>query len=405
MSFEDPNLYIGTVVTSHNAAELCTADFNNMTITPNPDDPVKLAWERGNVGTNDAEQLYVALEDTLDKVAVVYHDDPNAVTLTSWQEWNVDLADFTGVDLDGIKKVYIGLGDRDNPVEAGGKGTIYVDDIRACPPRCIASLAKPLYDIAQPYDCIVDERDIMVMAGDWLESGMTVEDVWTAGTWSDTDVGDVCTPGSFTELGSDTFEISASGRDIWDYDDEFHYAYKPLSGDGQITVRVVSIAPEPPLNEWSKAGVMIRDTLDPNSAHAFMCVTPNYQPDGTGPQGHRVAFQSRLAAGEVSNNYQIGDMAGPMCIRLIRKGDTFIGYYYENGEWIERYRETVVMTDPVYIGMAVTAHDDSGPLCTATFDRQCPTIFLTTDLYDDFLINFKDYALIADKYLEVILWP
>jgi len=64
-----------------------------------------------------------------------------------------------------------------------------------------------------------------------------------------------------------------------------------------------------------------------------------------------------------------------------------------------------VMTDPVYIGMAVTAHDDSGPLCTVTFDRVCSTTFLPADLYDDFLINFKDYALIADKYLDVVLWP
>jgi len=356
MSFEDPNLYIGTVVTSHNAAELCTADFNDMTITPDPEVPVKLAWERGNVGTNDAERLYVVLEDTSSNVSVVEHDDVNAVTLTSWQEWNVDLADFTGVDMNGIKKVYIGLGDRDNPVEAGGSGTIYIDDIRACPPRCIPSLAKPLYDIAQPYDCIVDEKDLMLMAGDWLESGMTVEDVWTASTWSNTDVGDVCTPGSFTELGSDTFEISASGVDIWGNDDEFHYAYKPLSGDGQITVRVVSIAPEPPLNAWSKAGVMIRDTLEPNSVHAMMVVTPS--------QG--VAFQYREVAGGTSYNQQTTGLTAPMCLRLIRQGDTFTGYYYDydNGEWIERYRQTVEMTDPVYIGMAVTAHNDSGPLCT-----------------------------------------
>jgi len=170
MSFVDPNLYIGTVVTSHNAAELCTADFNDMTITPNPDPEGQpgLPWYRGNIGTNDAEQLYVALEDTLDNVAVVYYDDPNAVTLTSWQEWNIDLADFTGVNLDGVKKVYIGLGDRDNPVEAGGSGTIYVDDIRACPPRCIPEYVKPLYDIAQPYDCVVDERDLALVGVDWL---------------------------------------------------------------------------------------------------------------------------------------------------------------------------------------------------------------------------------------------
>jgi hypothetical protein len=256
-------------------------------------------------------------------------------------------------------------------------------------------LAKPLYDIARPYDCIVDELDLMAWAGDYLESGIAVEDVWTSGAWTNTDIGDVCTPGSFTDLGSDTYEVSASGFDIWGTSDEFHYAYKPLSGDGQITVRVESILPDPPLNAWTKAGVMIRDTLDPNSAHAMMVVTPS--------QG--VAFQSRLAAGQSSNNNQTTGLAAPMCLRLVRQGDTLTGYYYDNGEWIEQYSQTVVMTDPVHIGLAVTAHNDSGPLATAAFDRVCSPTFLTTDTYGDFLINLKDYALISEAYLEEILWP
>jgi hypothetical protein len=89
----------------------------------------------------------------------------------------------------------------------------------------------------------------------------------------------------------------------------------------------------------------------------------------------------------------------------MRQGDTFTYYYYYDGEWIEQRRETIVMTDPVYIGMVVTAHNDTGPLATATFDRVCSDTFLLTDMYSDFIINLKDYALIADKYLEQVLWP
>ena len=159
---DDPNLYIGTAVTSHNAGEICTADFNNLLISPLPSNLIF-----GNIGTNDPEQLYVALEDTVGNVGVVEHDDPNAATLTTWQEWNIPLTDFTGVDMNSVKKVYIGLGDKAAPVQ-GGSGAIYVDDIRACPPRCVAALAKPLYDIAQPYDCVVDEKDLQVLASDYL---------------------------------------------------------------------------------------------------------------------------------------------------------------------------------------------------------------------------------------------
>jgi hypothetical protein len=71
------------------------------------------------------------------------------------------------VNLNAVKKVRIGLGDRDLQ-PAGGSGALYIDDVRACPPRCVASLIKPLYDIAQPYDCIVDEKDLRLLAADWL---------------------------------------------------------------------------------------------------------------------------------------------------------------------------------------------------------------------------------------------
>jgi hypothetical protein len=152
---DDPCLYAGVAVTSHDAAQLCTADFNNWDAYPWPS-----TWVWGNVGLNDPEQLYVALEDTVGNISVVEHNDVNAATLTSWQEWNIELADFTTVNLNAVKKVRIGLGDRDIQ-PGGGTGALYIDDIRACPPRCVPAYVKPLYDIAQPYDCIVDEFTIL----------------------------------------------------------------------------------------------------------------------------------------------------------------------------------------------------------------------------------------------------
>jgi len=153
-TIDDPNIYVGSAVSSGNANQICAADFNDLLISPLPPN-----WIFGNIGTNDPEQLYVALSDGTN-TAVVEHNDVNAATLTTWQEWNIDLAEFTTVNLNAVKKVYIGFGDRAAPVY-GGSGAIYVDDIRACPPRCIPTLAKPLYDIAQPYDCIVDEKELV----------------------------------------------------------------------------------------------------------------------------------------------------------------------------------------------------------------------------------------------------
>ncbi|MEE9366681.1 MAG: LamG domain-containing protein, partial [Dehalococcoidales bacterium] len=164
---DEPSLYAGAVVTSGTSLATCTADFNNFDAYPWP-----TTWVWGNVGTNTAEQLYVALSDGT-TTAVVNHPDPCAATLTDWQEWNIELTEFTGVDMHNVEKVYIGFGNRDSHPDSGGSGTVYFDDIRACPPRCVASIRKPYADIAGPdgvgvYDCIVKEEDLAVLAGDWL---------------------------------------------------------------------------------------------------------------------------------------------------------------------------------------------------------------------------------------------
>jgi hypothetical protein len=86
-------------------------------------------WFRGG-GTNAAETLYVALNDS----AVVTNDDPDAAKKNSWTQWNIDLQAFAdqGVNLTNVTSITLGLGNRTNPV-AGGAGMMYFDDIRLYP--------------------------------------------------------------------------------------------------------------------------------------------------------------------------------------------------------------------------------------------------------------------------------
>ena len=69
--------------------------------------------------------MYVALNGT----AVVYHDDPAVTQMTGWNEWIIDLAAFTGVNLTSVNTITIGIGTKGSP-DAGGTGTMYFDDIR-----------------------------------------------------------------------------------------------------------------------------------------------------------------------------------------------------------------------------------------------------------------------------------
>jgi len=80
---------------------------------------------------NSPEPLYVGVEDNAGRMAVVVHPDPNAVLASEWQKWHIGFADLraAGVDVAAVKKMVIGVGDRQNP-KPGGTGRIYIDDIR-----------------------------------------------------------------------------------------------------------------------------------------------------------------------------------------------------------------------------------------------------------------------------------
>ena len=60
---------------------------------------------------------------------MIKHPDPAATTIDEWTEWNIPLTDFAGVNLQAVKKMSIGVGDRANTQPAGA-GDLYIDDIR-----------------------------------------------------------------------------------------------------------------------------------------------------------------------------------------------------------------------------------------------------------------------------------
>jgi hypothetical protein len=119
-----PDTYIGLCLTSHNVDATCTAEFSNVTTDGTGQ------WQSQDIGieSNIGEQLYVVLQDSAGNSAVVKHPDPAATTIGTWTEWNIPLTDFTGVNLQAVNKLTIGVGDRSNP-QLGSAGDLYIDDI------------------------------------------------------------------------------------------------------------------------------------------------------------------------------------------------------------------------------------------------------------------------------------
>jgi len=78
--------------------------------------------------TNGAGLVYVTVEDNAGKSATVTNPDAALVTSGIWSDWKIPLSSFTGVNAAKVKRLYIGVGNRQSPA-AGGSGRIYVDDI------------------------------------------------------------------------------------------------------------------------------------------------------------------------------------------------------------------------------------------------------------------------------------
>ena len=172
--------------------------------------------------------------------------------------------------------------------------------------------------------------------------------------WLNQDVGAVGAAGSAVFV-SGAFTVDASGADIWGTADEFHYVYQPLTGDGEIVVRVASLTNTDP---WAKAGVMIRETLAADSAHASVFISP----------GNGAAFQRRTLTAGTSVTTAGGAVSAPYYVRLVRRGNTFYSFISSDGQnWTAIGSDTVVMGATVQIGMAVTSHND-GVLTAGTFD-------------------------------------
>ena len=174
--------------------------------------------------------------------------------------------------------------------------------------------------------------------------------------WVSADVGSPGVTGTAYDANG-TFTVSGAGLDVYNTEDHFHYVYRPLGGDGEITAEVDA---EPnPITAWEKAGVMIRDTLDQSSQQVDMSITP----------GNGAAFQYRTTADGSSYNANTAGPTAPYWVRLVRSGNTFTGYYSANGTaWTEESSTTVAMSAGVYVGLFVTSQSDTAA-STVTFSN------------------------------------
>jgi hypothetical protein len=154
----------------------------------------------------------------------------------------------------------------------------------------------------------------------------------------------------FVEEADGTITMGAAGADVWGTSDEFRYAYKTLSGNGSLTVKVNSLVNT---HAWAKAGPMIRATATAGSQHGLVCVS--------GASG--TSFQRRVLEAGASTSADNAGPTAPYWVRITRTDRTFTAEQSEDGvTWTHLGADPanssidISMPDTVLIGLALTSH-------------------------------------------------
>jgi glucose/arabinose dehydrogenase/regulation of enolase protein 1 (concanavalin A-like superfamily) len=173
--------------------------------------------------------------------------------------------------------------------------------------------------------------------------------------WAGQDVGDAGVAGGATH-DNGTFTVRAAGSDIAGFGDGFHFVSQRVGGDVEIVARVTGVGGTA---AGAKAGVMIRESLAGNAAHALMSQSYN----------EGAAFERRLAAGWGTTLSSGGYTSAPHWVRLVRRGNTVVGYKSADGAlWTLVGTATINLPGEVYVGLAVTSSNNAA-LTTATLDN------------------------------------
>ncbi len=184
-------------------------------------------------------------------------------------------------------------------------------------------------------------------AQDWTRNSADTLSLWFRGIL----------PG-FLAVTPDHVVMNGMGKDIGGTADQGRFVYKQLTGNGTIIARLDRMIAT---NGQAKASVMIRQSLQPNSAWAHSVFTPGYGCYFVIRPTTGAASASDLAVATAAQTA----VRGSVWLKVERVGNQFNAYYATSAApttWIPSplKPQTIAMTDPVYIGLAVTSFVATG---------------------------------------------
>ncbi|MEI8288874.1 MAG: hypothetical protein WCH99_05330 [Verrucomicrobiota bacterium] len=159
------------------------------------------------------------------------------------------------------------------------------------------------------------------------------------------------------------WDIIAGGTDIWEKADQFHFVYQSFSGDFDIAIRAESFTPA---HLYSKAGLMVRETLQAGSPHLMFLVFADNAPRNNNLGAYEMQFRA-IADGDCRAVYPARLPPAPpefpaafpnSWLRVRRTGNHFSAFASIDGNTWKLYAQHLLALDgTVMIGPALTSHD------------------------------------------------
>lgn len=159
------------------------------------------------------------------------------------------------------------------------------------------------------------------------------------------------------------WDIVAGGADIWENADQFHFVFREISGDFDVAVRVESFTPA---HLYSKAGLMIRESLDTASAHVMFVLFSSNAPRNNNLGAYEMQFRARQGDNCQAIYPAVLPPAPPefpaaypnSWLRVARLGNRFSAYASTDGKNWKLYAEKVLtLADSLKVGPAMTSHN------------------------------------------------
>ncbi|MBK1791695.1 LamG-like jellyroll fold domain-containing protein [Persicirhabdus sediminis] len=202
--------------------------------------------------------------------------------------------------------------------------------------------------------------------------------------WVGIDIGDAQFAGSSADnLADRTLRMQASGADIWNAADAFHFYHRAdITGDVEVTIQLNDVSNT---NKNTKAGLMIRESLEAGAINAYLQV----RPDGnTGFQIRRLA-DAKTASQSVSNDIM------PLMLKLTRTANEFSGYFSTDGWTWTQIGESkeLAMPEQAYLGVALTSHNNNQ---VASADFSNLVVHYSADGYDYYEWSYANQLTSSD---------